>query len=144
MNAEGGSVKGRRFSLVLLMLVGLVASGAIFSGRAPSLLGSPDTKTPTAAERLSNPAFPDAYKLNPQPPEVSVPRDAPDHLVHPCGGMYTEPPFMGLSPLSISWVPGMCSNGYGDIAVWQQDGHSYVAQSGFALRMYHIWNVDDP
>ena len=43
-----------------------------------------------------------------------------------------------------AYVPGMCSNGYGDIAVWQADGHSYVALSGFALAMFHIFNVDDP
>ena len=61
-----------------------------------------------------------------------------------------EPTFSGLSPLSISYVPGLCSPqnyfdwGYGDIAVWQADGHSYVAQSGFNERMFHLWNVDDP
>jgi hypothetical protein len=69
---------------------------------------------------------------------------SPNHLTHPCSGMFPEPPFMGLSPLSIAWVSGMCSSGYGDIAVWQSNGHSYAALSGFALRMFHIWNVDDP
>src|SRR5437016_5470705 len=67
---------------------------------------------------------PDSYKL-PQilPPGPSI---SPDHLTHPCGGMFSEPPFQGLSPLSIAYVPGMCSFGYGHIGVWQADGHNYV------------------
>jgi hypothetical protein len=69
---------------------------------------------------------------------------APDHLTHPCGGLAPEPAFYGLSPLAIAYVPGMCSSGYGDIGVWQADGHSYVVQSGFAQRMFHLWNVDNP
>ncbi len=85
---------------------------------------------------------PDAYNL--QQPLPSGPSIGPDHLIHPCGGMFPEPPFQGLSPLAIAYVPGMCSFGYGDIGVWQADGHNYVVLSGFDLRLFHIWNVDDP
>jgi hypothetical protein len=58
--------------------------------------------------------------------------------------MLAEPTFSGVSPLTIAYVAGMCGNGYGDIAVWQANGHDYVAQSGFAVTMFHIWNVDNP
>ncbi len=78
-------------------------------------------------------------------PQAAAPaHPAPVHLTHPCGGMLAEPPFLGLSPLSITAVPGMCANGYGDIGVWQAGGHSYVVLSGFSLRMFHIFNVDNP
>ena len=74
---------------------------------------------------------------------------SPAHLTHPCGGMFGEPPFTGVSPLSITHVSGFCtsdvySSPYGDIYAWQADGHSYVVLSGFALRMFYIINVDDP
>src|SRR5690242_8533267 len=49
----------------------------------------------------------------------AVAAPAPSHLTHPCAGMFPQPPFSGLAPLSISWVPGMCTSdvyqsGYGD------------------------------
>src|SRR6476661_4297126 len=79
----------------------------------------------------------------------AVAAPAPSHLTHPCSGMLGEPTFTGLAPLSISWVPGMCTSdvyqsGYGDITVWQAGGHDYVGLSGFAQRAFHIFNVDDP
>jgi hypothetical protein len=79
----------------------------------------------------------------------AVAAPAPSHLSHPCPGMLPEPPFSGLAPLSISWVPGMCTSdvyqsGYGDITVWQAGGHDYAGISGFAQRAFHIFNVDDP
>ncbi|HMA37030.1 MAG TPA: S-layer homology domain-containing protein [Chloroflexia bacterium] len=68
---------------------------------------------------------------------------------HPCSGIIPEPPFSGLSPLSITWVPGMCTTdayqaGYGDLTVWQAGGHSYAGIAGFAQRAFYIFNVDDP
>ena len=69
----------------------------------------------------------------------------PGHFQHPCGGMHPEPPFMGISPLSMSSVPtGGCTRAVGDPAVWQTADHSYVVLSGYLLRLFHIWNVDDP
>ena len=87
-----------------------------------------------------------AAQAGPPPPAVAhLPaRPDPTHLTHPCGGMLPEPPYLGVSPLSITPVPGMCGNGYGDIGVWQAGGHSYVVLSGFSLRMFHIFNVDNP
>ncbi|HKP52771.1 MAG TPA: S-layer homology domain-containing protein [Chloroflexia bacterium] len=136
-------MKFRRFSVILVILLGIFSSVALLSGGARLGLGNPpDATTPIP---LDEQPYPDAYKLVPRPPaELPVPGGSPDHLTHPCGGMLAEPTFSGVSPLSIAYVSGMCGNGYGDIGVWQANGHSYVAQSGFAVRMFHIWNVDDP
>lgn len=123
--------------LGLLMSVGLTITGKSALAGAPVSLGS--------ASLTPAPADPDAYKGR-SLPSANVPsgKPSPGHLTHPCGGMFAEPPVQGLSPLAIAYVPGMCNNGYGDIGVWQADGHSYVVLSGFALRMFHIFNVDDP
>jgi hypothetical protein len=124
------------------MFLGIFSSAMLLAGGGRFGLGSPANPTP---EPISEPAYPDAYKLAPRPPaELPVPGRANPNLTHPCPGMLAEPLFSGVSPLSIAYVPGMCSNGYGDIAVWQANGHDYVAQSGFGLRMFHLWNVDDP
>jgi hypothetical protein len=95
---------------------------------------------------LTRPVAP-GYTVQAAPPQ---PAAAPN-LTHPCPGMFTEPPFSGVSPLSITWVPGMCAPGgdvyqagYGDITVWQASGHSYVGIAGFAQRAFYIFNVDDP
>lgn len=74
---------------------------------------------------------------------------SPSHLVHPCGGMFPEPPFTGLSPLSIAHVANRCtgsvySDPYGDVYAWQDGDHEYVALSGFGYRMFYLINVDDP
>ncbi len=92
---------------------------------------------------VTRPAAPGLTQPKPAPPPP-----APG-LAHPCSGIYAEPPFAGLSPLSITWVPGMCTNdvyaaGYGDLTVWQAGGHSYVGIAGFAQRAFYIFNVDDP
>jgi hypothetical protein len=122
----------------------LAMSGGFASVAPTSLFGrSPDLNQPSGhPDKL--PAVPDEQKLQTGPVTLNVPSSSPDHLTHPCGGMFPEPPFEGLSPLAISYVQGMCSSGYGDIAVWQHGGHDYVGLSGFGLRMYHIYNVDDP
>src|SRR4051794_19961314 len=121
-----------------------VAVGGAFSGSQGALFGSAGAGGKSTQAPVLHPGSPDWYKL-PVAALVAldVPHD-PGDLSHPCSGMYPEPPFEGVSPLSITYVPGMCANGYGDIAVWQADGHSYVALSGFALAMAHIFNVDDP
>ncbi|MBF6613475.1 MAG: S-layer homology domain-containing protein [Chloroflexi bacterium] len=131
----------------LIFLVALILGAATFLGLGlanaagvPATISAP-TLLRTAVAGLYQP---DSYK------GLSVPKpDAPlgvqpDHLTHPCGGAFPEPPFQGLSPLSITYVPNMCNDGYGDIGVWQAGGHNYVVLSGFAQRMFHIFNVDDP
>jgi hypothetical protein len=58
--------------------------------------------------------------------------------------MLPEPTFAGLSPLTIKYTSLSCTESYGDIGVWQANGHDYVILSGFSTRMFHIFNVDDP
>ncbi|HUS13652.1 MAG TPA: Ig-like domain-containing protein, partial [Chloroflexia bacterium] len=100
----------------------------------------------TLALVISRPATP-GYTMEQAGPATPP---GPNHLTHPCPGMDPAPPFSGLSPLSITWANGMCDagnvygSGYGDITVWQANGHDYVALSGFAKRAFHIFNVDDP
>ncbi len=112
------------------------------------LLPSGLTLRPAAAQSPPDvgPAVPSGpASTRPATPAVGPPRRTdPQHLTHPCGGMFPEPPFIGVSPLAIAAVPGMCASGYGDIGVWQAGGHDYVVLSGFALRMFHIFQVDDP
>jgi hypothetical protein len=68
-----------------------------------------------------------------------------DHFSHPCGGMHPEPPFMGISPLSITNIPGGgCTRAIGDIGVYQTDAHKYVVLSGYLERLFYIFKVDDP
>src|SRR5438067_2020269 len=95
----------------------------------------------------TRPAAP-GYTMQESAPLAPRPAAAP-RITHPCDGIFAEPPFGGVSPLSITWVPGMCTNdvfqaGYGDITVWQAGGHSYVGIAGFAQRAFYIFNVDDP
>jgi hypothetical protein len=129
----------------LVLLVGVFSTGIFAGDGLAGIVTSTRAKLAPAAPSPEPPSFPDAYKIEPnQPRNIVVPGTNPSIPPHPCGGMSTTPPFSGVSPLSIAYVANMCSSGYGDIAVWQANGHSYVAQSGFGLRMYHIWNVDDP
>ncbi|HYP41953.1 MAG TPA: S-layer homology domain-containing protein [Chloroflexia bacterium] len=68
-----------------------------------------------------------------------------DHFSHPCGGMHPEPPFMGISPLSITNIPGGgCTRAIGDIGSYQTAEHNYVVLSGYLERLFYIFNVDDP
>jgi hypothetical protein len=68
-----------------------------------------------------------------------------DHFSHPCGGMHPEPPFMGISPLSITSIPGGgCTRAIGDIGSYQTAEHNYVVLSGYLERLFYIFNVDDP
>ncbi|HYO50073.1 MAG TPA: S-layer homology domain-containing protein [Chloroflexia bacterium] len=68
-----------------------------------------------------------------------------DHFSHPCGGMHPEPPFMGISPLSITNIPGGgCVRAIGDIGSYQTAEHNYVVLSGYLERLFYIFNVDDP
>jgi hypothetical protein len=142
-------VKNRRVLLIMSLVVGMATavSGGIVSGQ-PGLLFSGSTGSRAGSQSQApgpKATGPDWYKLPPGGPlALAVPGQAPGPLPHPCPGMYPEPPFDGVSPLSITYVPGMCANGYGDIAVWQAGGHSYVVLSGFAGAMLHIFNVDDP
>jgi hypothetical protein len=85
----------------------------------------------------------------PPPPHAAVPLV----LTNPCPGLSPAPSFYGVSPLSITSVPGMCETisklgngiwGYGGLSVWQAAGHSYVVLSGLYRRLFHLFNVDDP
>src|SRR4051812_21150647 len=68
-----------------------------------------------------------------------------DHFSHPCGGMHPEPPFMGISPLSITSIPGGgCIRAIGDIGVYRTADHNYVVLAGYLERLFYIFNVDDP
>ncbi|MDQ2810002.1 MAG: S-layer homology domain-containing protein [Chloroflexota bacterium] len=117
---------------------GLRGAVALLVLGMPALAGSWVAARPAAlVAAQAEPARPESVAYRPAQP-------TPAHLTHPCGGMLPEPPYLGLSPLSITYVPGMCGNGYGDIGVWQAGGHSYVVLSGFSLRMFHIFNVDNP
>jgi hypothetical protein len=139
-------VKVRHLSVVLVVLLGIFASAALLARGSQFGLGSPPDPTPYP---IGEQPYPDAYKSGPgEPAALPVPGRSPNHLTHPCGGMLAEPIFSGVSPLSIAYVPSLCpgtnTNPYGDIAVWQANGHDYVVQAGFTMRMYHMWNVDDP
>ncbi len=134
-------MKLKRLSLIMVLALGFLTLGTLFSTNSTTFLGLGQEALPTA---VPAPAFPDAQKIHVgEPAELAVP-GSPNHLTHPCSGFRPEPLFSGLSPLSIGTVPGMCSSGYGDIGVWRANGHDYVIQSGFAVRMFHLWNVDDP
>ena len=85
------------------------------------------------------------------PPDFDFPSNARgklgegDHFSHPCGGMHPEPPFIGISPLSITNIPGGgCIRAIGDIGVYQTDTHNYVVLAGYLERLFYIFNVDDP
>jgi hypothetical protein len=68
-----------------------------------------------------------------------------DHFSHPCGGMHPEPPFMGISPLSITSIPGGgCTRAIGDISSYRTAEHNYVVLSGYLERLFYIFNVDNP
>src|SRR5688500_11286295 len=127
----------------MVLALGFLTFGTLFSTNSAALLGLGQEALPTQEPA---PAFPDAKKIvSSEPESLPVPGGAaPNHLTHPCAGFRPEPLFSGLSPLSIAYVAGMCSSGYGDIGTWQDDGQSYVLQSGFAQRMFHLWNVTDP
>jgi hypothetical protein len=131
-----GKTVGRRLFLAFLLLtVGVTASGV---------------QSPAGAKMLNGIPIP-AGVLKPAtaPDTPSAEERAPGHLTHPCGGMFTEPPFTGVSPLAIAHVSGFCagdvySSPYGDPGVWQADGHNYVVLAGFAYRMFYLFNVDNP
>jgi plastocyanin len=130
-----------RFSLAF-MLLALFVPALLASARSEGVSGSVTlAATPTSGHSHDDP---DSHKGRGAQSENPLFVPQPGHLAHPCSGMSSEPPFQGLSPLAIAFVPGMCNDGYGDIGVWQANGHDYVVLSGFALRMFHIFNVDDP
>ncbi len=127
----------RRFSLfailVLFLVPALGATGQAGAGKVFSI--------PVPAKG--------SYPVVPQPVQQTKGAPSPGHLTHPCGGMFAEPPFSGMSPLAIAHVANYCSGSvytdpYGDIYTWQANGHDYVALSGFGLRMFYLINVDDP
>src|SRR5688572_8564644 len=127
----------------MVLALGFLTFGTLFSTNSTAFLGLRQEALPT---QVPAPTFPDADKfIRGEPAALPVPGgSSPNHLTHPCSGFRPEPLFSGLSPLSIGTVPGMCSSGYGDIDVWQANGNSYVLQSGFGQRMFHLWNVTDP
>ncbi|HMA37595.1 MAG TPA: hypothetical protein VKY74_24285, partial [Chloroflexia bacterium] len=92
---------------------------------------------------LTRPATP-----APAPPAPAGAAAGPSQIVHPCRGINPQPPFTGVSPLSLTWMLGMCNAGtqwgYGDLGTWQAAGHSYVVISGYSWRAFYIWAVDDP
>jgi hypothetical protein len=137
-------VKLKRLSLIMVLALGFLTFGTLFSANSSALLGLGQEAVPT---RIPAPPYPDAYKVTaPEPPEAYVPGASPNHLTHPCGGMSAEPAFNGLSPLSLAYLPGTqgCSSGYGDIAAWQEGGQSYVGIARFGGAAFHIFNVTDP
>ncbi|MGI8586290.1 MAG: S-layer homology domain-containing protein [Chloroflexia bacterium] len=135
-------MSSRYLSLLLLSTLGLFVSVGLTLANAAVGPG-PAQQAGTPQPPVWDPDY--GYKLGPElPADQTLSQHGPNHLIHPCGGMDPQPAFYGLSPLSIAYVPGMCSSGYGDIGVWQAAGHSYVVISGFNLRMFHIFNVDDP
>lgn len=94
-----------------------------------------------------------AMVFPPPPRGASANVATPLVLTNPCPGMSPAPPFGGVSPLSITSVPGMCETisaagnpmwGYGGLSAWQANGHSYVVLSGLYRRLFDIFNVDDP
>lgn len=134
---------------IVLLVVCMTAVGQLPQASAGALPASaPSVSGPFSALQAGLPAAQDQsnrYRGQSAPgPDLLRSEMTPDHLTHPCGGLAPEPAFYGLSPLAIAYVPGMCSSGYGDIGVWQAGGHSYVVQSGFSQRMFHLWNVDNP
>ena len=117
-------MRNKRFLVFVSLVLILAASSLALSAgherqRGAAIFGSGPDVTSTS-DVLLNPQFPDAYKLPQQPYSfpVSDQGKSPDGLTHPCGGMFAEPPFEGLSPLAIAYVPGMCNSGSGDISVW--------------------------
>ncbi len=141
---------GKRAFLIAIFVLEVLALGPITSmiGNASA---SHEHAMPTDPHCVSM-----GQELAGQPVSAGVPpvmNVQPHHLTHPCNSvlpMWGEPPFAGVSPLSITYVPSIpCtadpySAGFGDITVWQANGHSYVGISGFARVMFHIFNVDDP
>jgi hypothetical protein len=123
----------------------VVFSLGIFTAGVLSFAGAKSAAGVTPEVPRVRPGDPDAGKLHTgNRGQASWVDPQPGHLVHPCGGLLPEPPFSGLSPLAIGYAPGVCTDGYGDIGVWQAGGHNYVVLSGFGLRMFHLFNVDDP
>ncbi len=135
-------MKLRRIGLFVFLGLQLLAIGPMASASSRSV---DQSSRPLAQEgglhNMLAGATPFAPVATPVTPYLDP---VPDHLTHPCAGLASEPPFSGLAPLSIAYVPGICSGGYGDIGVWQNAGHDYVMVSGFSRAFYHIWNVDDP
>ena len=128
-----------------IRFIGLVLGVAVVLGLG--LLAAPPASANVAACPTVLPVLTPRPAGAPQSVQAQFapgPGDTSYHLTDPCGGMFAMPPFQGVSPLSITSVPGMCNWGYGDIGVWQAGGHSYVVLSGFGLVMFHIFNVDDP
>ncbi|MEO8285878.1 MAG: S-layer homology domain-containing protein [Chloroflexota bacterium] len=139
-------IKRLSIFLGLALLLSVISTGIMASGGLTGLTRLAGLASATAQPQhpvVDPQPFPDAYKITDgRPANISVPGST-EGLTHPCGGMSPAPPHSGVSPLAIAWVPSNCGN-YGDIAVWQAGGHSYVAQSGWTGKMYHIWNVDNP
>jgi S-layer homology domain len=151
-------MKFRRLYIVLGMalLVAIASSGRIASSVVGGLAGTQEKAAVDASGHpLATPPFPDAYKLNQGPRSVSVPgviTSSTNGLTHPCSGMSPQPPFTGLSPIAIVYPYANCQgtpDAGGDIATWQNSGHSFVGLSGFGGlsgtgKMFWIFNVDDP
>jgi hypothetical protein len=129
----------------LVLLVGVFSTGIFTGGGLAVIFSSPQAQpTPSHPDPGPQP-YPDAYKVQPgKLRNIAVPGGNHGDIPYPCGNITANPPFTGVSPLSIACIPGTPDWGYGDLAVWQANGHSYAAQSGFGYRMYYIWNVDDP
>ena len=126
-----------------VLLIALLSSGFVTSAVTGTMAG------PQAKATSTPPPFPDAYKLNNDKPSANAPgvtASSPQAISHPCSGMYPEPPFEGLSPITVTYPYVTCqTNGQmGDIATWQHGGHDYVGTSGFGGRLFFIYNVDDP
>jgi hypothetical protein len=128
----------------LWRILPVILSVAVFSLGVLTFAGAQGIPNFAPDVPKARPGDGDPWKLLPSQPAQSTGLTSPSHLTHPCGGMFPEPPFTGLSPLSFAYVSGGCGGGYGDIAVWQANGHDYVALSGFGLRMFYLYNVDDP
>jgi hypothetical protein len=129
-------MSGRRSLPVVLMLLFVLVIG--WSGVSSPANAKPLSGVPVPAG-VGQPD-PDSKPTKPEPGQ----QPSPNHLTHPCSGMLPEPTFAGLSPLTIEYTALNCTESYGDIGVWQANGHDYVILSGFSTRMFHIFNVDDP
>src|SRR5262245_30554555 len=116
-------MKKRRLSLLAILVLAIVPMLGTAGGA-----GAKPTYSIPVPSRNSYPV------VTQQKQQVGKGHPLPG-LTHPCGGMFVEPPFAGLSPLAIAHVANYCSGSvysdpYGDVYGWQADGHSYIALSG--------------